>query len=512
MFSQLEANGSSNENIVFGDNGKGKVMGLGKIAISNDLSISNVLLVKSLNYNLLFVSQLCQLGYNCLFTDVDVTIYRREDSSLVFKGYLKSKLYLVDFSLDKTNLETCLMAKSSMGWLWHRRLAHVGMRNLNKLLKGEHILGLTNVTFEKDKICSACQAGKQVGAAHPAKNIMTTTRPLELLHMDLFGPVAYISIGGNKYGLVIIDDYSRYTWVFFLHDKSETQRCFKKFAKRAQNEFQIKIKNIRSDNGSEFKNTQVEDFLDEEGIKHEFSAPYSPQQNGVAERKNRTLIEMARTMLDEYKTSDRFWAEAVNTACHATNRLYLHRLLKKTSYELLTGKKPNISYFRVFGSKCYILNKKSKSSKFAPKVDEGFLLGYGSNAYAYRVFNKVSGIVEIARDVTFDETNGSQVEQVDPHVLGQEEDPSIAIQRMAIGEVRPKEPTVAPTPSTPSLRVEPPSTVHDQDMSNSFLDQEDEEEQEDASQPQVSHPRVHQSVQRDHPTDNILGDINRGVY
>ena len=128
MFSQLEASGSSNENIVFGDNGKGKVMGLGKIAISNDLSISNVLLVKSLNYNLLSVSQLCQLGYNCLFTDVDVTVYRREDSSLVFKGYLKSKLYLVDFSLDNANLETCLMAKSSIGWLWHRRLAHVGMR------------------------------------------------------------------------------------------------------------------------------------------------------------------------------------------------------------------------------------------------------------------------------------------------------------------------------------------------------------------------------------------------
>ena len=357
------------------------------------------------------------------------------------------------------------------------------MRNLSKLLKGDHILGLTNVTFEKDRICSACQAGKQVGASHPAKNVMTTTRPLKLLHMDLFGPVAYISIGGNKYGLVIVDDFSRFTWVFFLHDKSETQRRFKKFARRAQNEFQLKIKNIRSDNGSEFKNTQIEEFLDEEGVKHEFSAPYSPQQNGVAERKNRTLIEMARTMLDEYKTSDRFWAEAVNTACHATNRLYLHKLLKKTSYELLTGKKPNISYFRVFGSKCFILNKRGRNSKFAPKVDEGFLVGYGSNEYAYRVFNKASGIVEVARDVTFDETNGSQVEQVNPIVLGQEEDPSLAIQRMAIGEIRPEEPTVAPTPTTPSLQVELPSSTQDHDTSNSFLDQEEEEGQVDASQP-----------------------------
>jgi transposase InsO family protein len=131
-----------------------------------------------------------------------------------------------------------------------------------------------------------------VGAPHHAKNIMTTTRPLEMLHMDLFGPIAYISIGGNKYGLVIIDDYSRFTWVFFLHDKSETQEVLKKFLKRAQNEFDAKVKKIRSDNGSKFKNTQVEDYIDQEGIKHEFLAPYTPQQNGVVERKNMTLIEL----------------------------------------------------------------------------------------------------------------------------------------------------------------------------------------------------------------------------
>jgi transposase InsO family protein len=135
---------------------------------------------------------------------------------------------------------------------------------------------------------------------------MITIRPLEMLHIDLFGPITYISIGGNKYGLVIIDDYSRFTWIFFLHDKSEIQEVLKKFLKRAQNEFDAKFKKIRSDNGSEFKNTQVEDYPDQEGIKHEFLAPYTQQQNGVVERKNRTLIESIRTMLDEYKTFDRF--------------------------------------------------------------------------------------------------------------------------------------------------------------------------------------------------------------
>ena len=336
MFTSLQLNHDAQE-IVFGDSGKGEVVGVGKIPISNDQSISNVLLVDSLSYNLLSISQLCEMGYNCLFTNEGVQILRRDDSSIAFTGRLKGKLYLVDFTTTRVTPETCLMAKSSMGWLWHRRLAHVGMRNLVKLQKGEHILGLTNVVFEKDKVCGACQARKQHGVPHPSKNIVSTTRSSELLHMDLFGPVPYISIGGNKYGFVIVDDYSRFTWVFFLQDKSEVQETFKKFARRAQNEFEVKIKMIRSDNGTEFKNIRIEEFLDEEGIKHEFSAPYTSQQNGVVERKNRTLIEAARTMLDEYKTSDQFWAEAVNTACHAINRLYLHKILKKTVYELLTG-------------------------------------------------------------------------------------------------------------------------------------------------------------------------------
>jgi transposase InsO family protein len=257
---------------------------------------------------------------------------------------------------------------------------------------------------------------------------MTTTRPLKMLHMDLFGPVAYISIDGNKYGLVIVDDYSRFTWEFFLQDKSKTLEVLKKFLRRAQNKFDAKVKKIRSDNGTKFKNTQIEDFLDEEGIKHEFSAPYTPQQNGVAKRKNRTLIEMTRIMLDKYKTSDRFWAKAINTACHATNRLYLQKLLKNTSYELITGNNPNISYFRVFRSKCYILQKRSKSFKIAPKTYEGFLLGYDSNSRAYRVFNVTTSCVETTCCVVFDENNGSKKEQVDLDLVDDEEDPCDTLQ------------------------------------------------------------------------------------
>jgi hypothetical protein len=306
----------------------------------------------------------------------------------------------------------------------------------------------------------------------------------------------------------------------------------KGFLRWAQNEFGLSIKKIRSDNGTEFKNSQIEGFLEEEAIKHEFSSAYTPQQNGVVERKNRTLLDMARTMLDEYKTLDRFWAEAINTACYSINRLYLHRILKKTSYELLTGKKPNVSYFRVFGSKCFILVKRGRKTKFAPKAVEGFLLGFDSNTRAYRVFNKSTGLVEVFCDIVFDETNGSQVEQVDLDELDDEEAPCVALRNMSIRDVCPKEseePTHAQDQPSSSNQASPPTQDEDQAQNDEDEDQEDgppqeedndqggddndqdKEDDQEVQGPRPPHPRVHQAIQRDHPVNSILGDMHKGV-
>jgi hypothetical protein len=229
MFNTLKVS-NGDHCITFAGNEKKKVLGTGNIVLNSKFSLSKVLLVESLGYNCCpfhnFVTQLQ------LFVHYEgVTVIRRSDDSVAFKGVLDGKLYLVDFSQEKSQLDTYLVAKSSLGWLWHRRLAHVGMKNLNKLLKGDHILRLTNVSFEKDHVCSVCQAGKQVRVPHLSKSIVTIIKPFELLHMYLFCLVAYISIGGNKYGFVIVDGYSCFTWVFFLHDKSVVQDTFKKFEK-----------------------------------------------------------------------------------------------------------------------------------------------------------------------------------------------------------------------------------------------------------------------------------------
>jgi hypothetical protein len=292
----------------------------------------------------------------------------------------------------------------------------------------------------------------------------------------------------------------------------------------------LRIKKIRSDNGMEFKNSQIKGFF-EQGIKHEFSFPYTPQQNGIMDRKNRTLLDMARTMLDEYKTPDRFWAEAINTACYSINLLYLHRILKRTSYELLTGKKPNVSYFRVFGSKCFILIKGARNSKFAPKAVEGFLLGYDSNTRAYRVFNKSTRLVEVSCDIVFDEINGSQVEQVDLDELDDEEAPCVVLRNMTIGDVYRKEseePTQAQDQPSSSIQASPPTQDEDKAQEDEDEDQDDEppqeedidqggddddedkEDDQEIRDQRPPHPRVHQAIQRDHPVNSILGDIHKG--
>jgi transposase InsO family protein len=176
-----------------------------------------------------------------------------------------------------------------MGWLWHRRLGHIGMKQLNRLVKHDLVRGLKDVVFEKDKLYSSYQASKQVRNTHPKKSMMSTSKAIELLHMDLFGPTQYTSIDGNKYGFVIVDDYTRYTWVFFLVDKSDVFATFKSFVKGIHNEFETTIKRVRSDNSSEF--TRINELCDEFGIRHQLSAKYTLQSNSLLrERIEHSLI------------------------------------------------------------------------------------------------------------------------------------------------------------------------------------------------------------------------------
>ncbi|GJW83660.1 retrovirus-related pol polyprotein from transposon TNT 1-94 [Tanacetum coccineum] len=250
------------------------------------------------------------------------------------------------------------------------------MRLIQSLNSKELVRNLPKLKFDQH-FYDACKMGKQAHASHKANNIVSTTRCLELLYMGLFGPSAIRSYGGNRYTLVIVDNYSRYTWTRFLKDKTEAFDQFEIFSRKIQNQLGCLIVSIRTDHGREFDNeVQFGEFCNANGITHNFSAPRTPQSNGVVERKNRTLQEMSRIMLNEQSLPQKFWCNAVDTSTYILNQILIRAILGKTPYELLRGRKPTLDYFRVFGSKCFILNTKDYLTKFDPKSYEGVFLGF----------------------------------------------------------------------------------------------------------------------------------------
>jgi hypothetical protein len=211
--------------------------------------------------------------------------------------------------------------------------------------------------------------------------------------------------GGKWYVLVVVDDYSRYAWVFFLEEKGKKFGFVRDLVLRLKNERHgDAIRAMHSDNGSKFRKSSFETFFHNMGLEHQFSSPYTPPQNGVVERKNRTFCEMARTMLDEHRTPRMFWAEVVNTTCYVSNRIYLRVHKKKTCYELMHGRTPKVSHFHVFGCKCFILKKGKKLDKFEAWSVDGIFLGYACHSRAYRVLNLETNQIMETCEVTFDET------------------------------------------------------------------------------------------------------------
>ncbi|KAL0537383.1 hypothetical protein IC582_026361 [Cucumis melo] len=287
----------------------------------------------------------------------------------------------------------CHLTKVDQTWLWHRKLGHISLRSLDKVIRNEAVVGIPSLDINHKFFCGDCQVGKQTKSSHIKLKECYTIRVLELLHLDLMGPMQTESLGGKKYVLVVVDDYSRFTWVQFLKGKSDTGKLCISLCWNLQHEKGQKIIRIRSDHEKEFDNEDLNNFCQIEGIHHELAAPITPQQNGVVERKNRTLQEMARVMIHAKNLPLNFWAEAVNTACHIHNRVTTRSDTTVTLYELWKGRKPNIKYFHIFGSTCYILADREYHSKWDVKSDQGIFLGYSHNSRVYRVFNIKSGTV-----------------------------------------------------------------------------------------------------------------------
>ncbi|GJZ28293.1 ribonuclease H-like domain-containing protein [Tanacetum coccineum] len=394
--------------VTFGGS-KGYITGKGRIRVGN-LDFDSVSFVKELgHFNLFSISQICDKQHKVLFTKTECLVVSPDfkmpdENQILLKVPRQNNMYSFDMKTPGLTKDyACLIAKatSDESKLWHRRLGHINFKHLNKLVKGNLVRGLPSKVFRNDHTCVACQKGKQHKASCKAKLERTITVPLHTLHMDLFGPTSVKSINHASYCLVITDDCTRFSWVFFLAAKDETSGILKNFIRQIENQLNHRVKIIRSDNGTEFKNRDMLEFCGNKGIKQEYSNARTPQQNGVAERMNRTLIEAARTMLADSLLPTTFWAEAVNTACYIFNRVRVTKPQNKTPYELLFGHKPMISYIRPFGCHVTILDTLSVLGKFDGKSDEGFLVGYSLNSKAFRVYNLVTKKVEVNLHVKF---------------------------------------------------------------------------------------------------------------
>ncbi|GJZ94849.1 putative ribonuclease H-like domain-containing protein [Tanacetum coccineum] len=334
------------------------------------------------HFNLLSISQMCDKQHKVLFTETECLVVSsdfkmHDENQILLKVPRQHNMYSFDMKTPgPAKSFACLIAKatSDESKLWHRRLGHINFKNLNKLVKGNLVRGLPSKVFKNDHTCVACQKGKQHRASCKAKLERMITEPLHTLHMDLFGPTSVKSINHASYCLVITDDCTRFSWVFFLATKDETSGILQNFIRQIENQLNHRVKIIRSDNGTEFKNRNMLEFCGNKGIKQEYSNARTPQQNGVAERMNKTLIEAVRTMLADSLLPTMFWIEAVNTACYIFNRVRVTKPQNKTSYELLFGHKPIISYIRPFRCHVTILDTLSVLGKFDGKCDEGFLV------------------------------------------------------------------------------------------------------------------------------------------
>ncbi|GJT41635.1 retrovirus-related pol polyprotein from transposon TNT 1-94 [Tanacetum coccineum] len=330
-----------------------------------------------LGHNLFSVGQFCDGDLEVDFCSNTCYVRNLEGDDLLTGGR-DSNLYTISISDMAASSPICLMSKatSTKSWLWHRRLSHLNFGTINDLTKLDLVDGLPKFKYGKDHLCSACERGKSKKASHPPKLIPSDYSKLELLHMDLCGPMRVASVNGKKYILVIVDDFSRFTWVYFLRSKDETPEIIKKFIAQAQLNYKAKVCKIRTDNGTEFKNATLKAHYEKLGIMQQFSIARTPQQNG---------------------------AEAVATTCFTQNWSIINTRHNKTPYELLRGRKPNVEYFHMFGSLCYPTNDRDDLGKMKPKADIGVFIGYSETSRGFRIYNRRTKRIMETIHVKFDE-------------------------------------------------------------------------------------------------------------
>ncbi|CAL8990558.1 unnamed protein product, partial [Prunus brigantina] len=366
------------------------VQSIGKGTLAIDVQgvtryIREVMIVPGLDENLLSVGQMIEHGHWLVFGDNEVDIYEdKQLKELIARVQMKGNICF-PLDLKYVNPPMANIARfGESGWLWHIRFGHLNYISLKLLQEKDMVQGLPKLQ-ESEKICSGCAIGKSHRSSFDKEKTWRASQPLELIHSDICGPMQTITPAGNIFFLTFIDDYTRMCWVFFLQHKSQVLNVFKRFKSMVELQSGYKIKKLRSDRGGEYTSLEFLKFCDDVGMERQLTVAYSPQQNGVAERKNRTIVEMARTMMAEKRIPLKFWVEAVNTAVYLQNRSPTSALDNITPFKKFSGRKPDVKHLRIFGSLCYIHIPSQKRHKLEETGENGVFVGYGVCEKGYRV-------------------------------------------------------------------------------------------------------------------------------
>nr|GEY00385.1 retrovirus-related Pol polyprotein from transposon TNT 1-94 [Tanacetum cinerariifolium] len=384
--------------VKFGNDQIEHILGYGDL-VQGAVTIKRVYYVEGLNHNLFSVGQFCDADLEVAFRKS--TCYIRDlNGNNLLTGSRGTDLYSI--TLQDTNCPNpiCLMAKasSSQAWLWHRCLSHLNFDTINLLSKNDIVVGLSKLKFVKDHLCSSCELGKAKRKSFHTKLTPSSKRRLQLLHMDLCGP---------------------------MH---ETPEVLINFLRLVQRGLQAQVRIVRTDKGTKFLNQTLHAYFAAEGILHQTSVARTPEQNGVVERRNRTLVEAARTMLSAAKVPLFFWAEAIETAFFTQNCSLVIPRHEKTRYHIINERKPSVKFFHIFGPICYIVRDGENLDKMKEKCDECIFVGYSTQSRAYRVFNKRTRVIMESIHVNFDELP----QMTSDHISS---DPVPECQRMALEHV-----------------------------------------------------------------------------
>lgn len=406
LFSELHQHNGERV-IVTADNSTYPVVkeGIVKIDVNEaSVQLNDVYHVPGLKKNLVSVSQITDSGKYVLFGPNDVKVLdnvKNIGADVVLTGEKKGSLFVMSAGeayVKKTS-------QTDNAAIWHARLGHVGYQMLQQISSQRLLDGLPNLkNVQENVICQGCQYGKSHRL--PFKNSSNRRSALfELVHTDLMGPTKTPSYSGNHFAMVLVDDHSRYTWIYFLKEKSEALSKFVEFTEAIEKEFGQKIKCLRSDNGGEFMSTDFFQYCDSNGIQRQMTCPNTPQQNGVAERKLAHLTSMSLSWLHEKNLPRELWAEAVQCACHVINRLPPWPGKEKAPFEIMYNVKPNVNYFRVFGSICYVHVPKTNRTKLDPRAKKCIFVGYDSCRKGWRCMDPKTKKFIVSRDVVFDEVS-----------------------------------------------------------------------------------------------------------